>query len=118
MSEEDDMSTPIDDELEEMQDESFVPAAPASPAPAKKEEKLLKPPKLPKLKPEEILKEKTPLSFNALAVLAAGFISNSPQLYGCFGSFAEKLQNPYVKTIISVIIYIIIVIGYTKFVSK
>ena len=115
MSEEDDMSTPIDDELEEMHDVPFEPVAPAAPAPAKKEEKL---PKLPQLKPDEILKEKTPLSFNALAVLAAGFISNSPQLYGCFGSFAEKLQNPYVKTIISVIIYVIIVVGYTKFVSK
>lgn len=115
MSEEDDMSSPIDDELEEYEEPVLenIPEEREKPVLSK-----MKTPKLPDLKPDELLNEKTPLSFNALAVLAAGFFTNSPQLASCFGSFAEKLQNPYVKTVLTVLVYIIIVIGYTKFVSK
>ena len=114
MSEEDDMSSPVE--------ETFEPIAVEDPVPRKQiplpEENSKSKPKLPKISANDLLKENTPLSFNVIAVLAASLLANSSQLYSCFGVFGEKLNNKYVHSMFTILIYVIIVIGYKKFVSK
>lgn len=124
MSESDDeMSNPIetvDDELEPFE-ETNVPVAnePVTKQKIPEDSGLAaKAKKAANYIPNDIMNLRTPFAFNMLVALISVFVMNSPQLISCFGEYGTKLQNPYIKTIITVILFGAVTIGYTKFTKK
>lgn len=126
MSESDDeMSNPIvDDELEPFEEKS-APVPANEPVTQQKQIPVpedtglaAKAKKAAGFIPNDIMNLRSPFAFNMLVVLISVFIMNSPQVIGCFGEYGNKLQNPYIKTIITAILFGAITIGYAKFTKK